>query len=205
MKSAVDFYWTVNLKKPGDLIDVKVAGKEAVRVKAGQGVEERKPLLSLFVTRDRKEWIGWTPGGPFDRSSERGDTLIGWHTNTGKPEQPATFAAAKEYQAEFYKQNILKYLVAEGTLAGALKAWDKNEKEPPPEPELTPDVRGAKRDLDRPELFHVRDRNVTLTATLNAAYPLDERDVVRWQAVTPTGEKSEPRPMKRVGERAWEA
>jgi WD40 repeat protein len=205
VKSAVDFYWTVNLKKPGDLIDVKVAGREAVRVKAGQGVEERKPLLSLFVTRDRKEWIGWTPGGPFDRSSERVDTLIGWHTNTGKPEQPATFAAAKEYQAEFYKQNILKYLVAEGTLAGALKAWDKNEKEPPPEPELTPDVRGAKRDLDRPELFHVRDRNVTLTTKLNAAYPLDERDVVRWQAVTPNGEKLEARPMKRVGERAWEA
>jgi WD40 repeat protein len=205
VKSAVDFYWTVNLKKPGDAVDVKVAGREAVRVKAGQGVEERKPLLSLFVTRDRKEWIGWTPGGPFDRSSERVDTLIGWHTNTGKPEQPATFAAAKEYQGEFYKQNILKYLVAEGTLAGALKAWDKNEKEPPPEPELTPGVRGAKRDLDRPELFHVRDKNVKLTATLNAAYPLDERDVVRWQAVTPTGEKSEPRPMKRVGERAWEA
>src|SRR5205823_4059835 len=98
VKSAVDFYWTVNLKKPGDTIDVKTAGKPALRIAVGQGVEERKPLLSLFLTRDRAEWIGWTPGGPFDRSSDNADAYLGWHVNTGKPEQPVTFAAAREYQ-----------------------------------------------------------------------------------------------------------
>ena len=37
--SAVDFYWTVKLKKPKDAVDVKIVGKPAVRVAVGQGIE----------------------------------------------------------------------------------------------------------------------------------------------------------------------
>jgi WD40 repeat protein len=202
VKSAVDFYWTVNLKKPGDEIAVKAAGREAVRVKTGQGVEERKPLLSLFVTRDRREWIGWTPGGPFDRSGDAAEALIGWHTNTGKPEEPVTFAAAKEYKGEFYKRDILKHLIAEGSLPEALKKLDEP---PPPPPQLTPDVEGARREVEPSDLFHVRERAVKLTARLNAPYPLAPDDVVQWQATGPGDAKLPPKPMKRVGDREWEA
>ena len=54
IKTADEVYWTVRLKKPNEIIEMKIAGKAApVRVVVGRGVEERKPLLLLFVTRDR--------------------------------------------------------------------------------------------------------------------------------------------------------
>ena len=186
-------------------MDVKIAGKPAVRVAVGHGVEERKPLLSLFVTRDRREWIGWTPGGPFDRSSDNAEAFIGWHVNTGKPEQPVTFVAAGQYKGEFYKPNILKLSDCERQSVGRAERVEGCQA-PPPDPELSPGINGANRDLQRPDLFHVRQKNVKLTATLiTAAYPLDAGDEVLWQAVGPDGKKVAAQPMKHVRDRSWEA
>ena len=72
------------------------------------------------MTREGHEWIGWTPGGPFDRSSDNADALIGWHVNTGKPEHPVTFDNAREDKGKkFYKPDLLKHLISKGSLEGA--------------------------------------------------------------------------------------
>jgi len=46
---------------------------------AGDGQE----VLALFVHRDGKRWIAWTPEGFFD-ASPGGDALIGYHVNQGR-------------------------------------------------------------------------------------------------------------------------
>ena len=58
------------------------------------------------------------------------------------------------------------------------------------------------------DLFQTRQKKeVTLSATLNAAYPLDPQDQLFWQAVTPDGGKLPEQLMQHAGvdDRTWEA
>ena len=56
---------TIALVKPGRTVTLNVRGRQGthpVKLEVGQGIDERKPLLSLFITRESKlearEWIG---------------------------------------------------------------------------------------------------------------------------------------------------
>ena len=56
------------------------------RSTVGQGTDERKPLMSLFVfargrSRPRRHWIAWTMLGPYDASSRAAEDYLGWHFN----------------------------------------------------------------------------------------------------------------------------
>src|SRR5262249_11288019 len=91
------FYEAVDRYDPGSRVTLRVRGKKGdVTLAVGQGADVRNPLLSLFVARkpDRgpRGWVGWSPLGPFDSSGPGADRLIGWHFNTGKREEPVTFA-----------------------------------------------------------------------------------------------------------------
>ncbi|MBI1918389.1 MAG: hypothetical protein HYS12_27170 [Planctomycetes bacterium] len=119
-------YEMVDRKDPGQRITLRVrrgtreSGSGDVTVKVGQGFDTRNPLLSLFVTRktdgDERQWIGWSPLGPYDVSGQRAEALLGWHLNTGVAEAPAQFAPAGEYRRLFYRQGLLKELITSGDL-----------------------------------------------------------------------------------------
>lgn len=102
--SALAFYRALSAAPPGDAVRVKRwrrGTEQDVPLTLGQAADERKPLLTLFLTRERQEgpwtWLAWDPAGPFDSSGPDAERLFGWHFNTGRPGQPARFALAAQY------------------------------------------------------------------------------------------------------------
>ena len=91
-----------------------------------QGVDERKPLVSLFVSQGQApEWIAWTPLGPYDSSSRDAEGFLGWHFNPSKLGEPVRFAVAEAYWERLHKPGLLKPLLAHANLTDALRELDK--------------------------------------------------------------------------------
>jgi len=135
------FYDSVIVLAPGQPVTLRIGGRGDVPLTTGQGIDEHKPLFSLFITRgarpqDRR-WIGWSPVGPYDASDRDGERLLGWHKNTGEAKQPATFALAQEHREANYRQDILRYLVSAGNTGSAVEAWKKDHPDKVREPKMT--------------------------------------------------------------------
>ena len=79
------------------------------------------PLLSLFVAG--ADWVAWTKEGYY-AASPAGEKLMGWQVNHG-PDQLATFHPASEFHKAFYRPDVIKRVLAEGSVAKALEAADK--------------------------------------------------------------------------------
>lgn len=128
LADARELYDAVFEIKPGSTLTLRVRTPQGqvqdVQVPVSQGVDERKPLLTLFVTRGGpqapSDWVAWNPLGPYEASARKAERHIGWHVNTGQPKEPATFALADEYRKENYKPGILKRLIDKGSLTGAM-------------------------------------------------------------------------------------
>ena len=126
LKSPQDVYDAIWAVKPGDSLALRIGGAN-VSLKVGQGEDERKPLFSFFMRDEAKDrlWLAWNPTGPYDAIDRvRGESVIGWHSNTGKPSAPASFSPAAQYRKETYRPGLLKYLVEKGNLSDALKEWN---------------------------------------------------------------------------------
>ncbi|MEK6236847.1 MAG: hypothetical protein N2C14_19235, partial [Planctomycetales bacterium] len=115
-----DFFWNA---KPGAAHSLRAsrAGKAfQLAVTVGQGIDERKPLFTLFVSRPEaggvRHWIGWSPLGPYDAGSRQAEQLVGWHFNAGDPLAPATFARIEQYRDRYYRRGLLESLIREGRL-----------------------------------------------------------------------------------------
>jgi WD40 repeat protein len=150
LTSAYDFYDALWHTKPGAPVSFRVRGQtESASLRVGQGVDERKPLFSLFLTHhpskrglspspqgdsslfEKWEWIGWSPVGFYESSGSDAERYVGWHFNTGKPDQPTSFALADQYHKQYYRKGILQRLLEEGQLP-------KQEPEVPlPRPSMT--------------------------------------------------------------------
>ena len=135
------FYDTIIMMAPAQPVTLRITGRGDVPLTTGQGIDEHKPLFSLFITRGAKpqdrRWIGWSPVGPYDASDRDGERLLGWHKNTGEAKQPATFALAQEHREANYRQDILRYLVAAANVGGAIEAWKKDHPDKVREPKMT--------------------------------------------------------------------
>ncbi|MCI0459726.1 MAG: hypothetical protein L0Z62_22475, partial [Gemmataceae bacterium] len=92
LPSSRSFYDAMALQPPGKTVDLRVQDGQGqgrtVTLEVGQGVDERKPLLSLFVTRggkpEERDWLGWNPLGFYESSSPRAERYFGWHFNRGE-------------------------------------------------------------------------------------------------------------------------
>lgn len=185
-----EFYDEMTLRKPGSEMTLRIRGKLDVRLRLGQAVDERKPLFTLFITRPARngdrEWLGWSPIGPYDSSDRRTERLIGWHINTGDPARPTSFATADQYRKELYRPGLLKNLVDRGELTAALGDWDAEDAARPlPEPktnlwadEVGPDPR--KRDGKGQVL--VQSKPVILKLRIDD-FPLHKIDSATWRLV----------------------
>jgi WD40 repeat protein len=185
-----EFYDEMTLRKPGSEVTLRIRGNNNVRLRLGQAVDERKPLFTLFTTRPGRdggrEWLGWSPIGPYDSSDRRTERLIGWHINTGDPARPTSFATADQYRKELYRPGLLKNLVDRGELTAALGDWEAEDAARPlPEPktnvwvdEVGPDPR--KRDGKGQVL--VQSKPVTLKLRVDD-FPLHKIDSLTWRLV----------------------
>lgn len=184
--SAIELYTAIWYAKPGAEATLRVAPQGAaardVRMTVAQGTDERKPLLSLFVTRDgpvnRRNWIAWTSMGPYDSSSPQAEEHLGWHFNPDKMRdgEPVSFARADKYRDSFQKRGILEHVIRRANTLDALKDY-----------EAKPPIMGVMLDgidpaapliIDRPL---ARDRLVTARISVEAPFPLERINEARWR------------------------
>jgi WD40 repeat protein len=187
VRSAVDFVFAVSARRPGDQLEVKVKGKrDAVTLPVGRGVDGWKPLFSLFLQREpvtprpvgERGWVGWSPAGPYDASSEAAEACVGWHTNTGNPAAPVEFVRAGEHRKEYYRHGILGLLAEEADLAKALKRDDARHV--PPEPALQPRRPEKAVPTKQDDVFLVREAVPAVRIGINADYPVTDAHVLKW-------------------------
>jgi WD40 repeat protein len=94
--------WGVNLARDGELV---VAAYEDGTIRWHRW-SDGKELLALFVHRDGKRWVAWTPKGYYMASADA-DDLIGWHVNRGW-EQPADFFPVARFRNQFSRPDIVR-------------------------------------------------------------------------------------------------
>jgi WD40 repeat protein len=173
--TARDFYVALSERKPGDTVTLRLVDGKNVNLILDPGIDERKPLFSLFVTRDQ-DWIGWSPMGAYESSGLKAESYIGWHIGTDKPDRPTAFALAKEYHKEYHKDGALRELLRDGKVAPPKPV-------PPPKPRMTlwigePDAGPADRDAQG--RYVLKRRKATLHLQLEE-FPRELIDSITWQ------------------------
>ncbi len=92
----------VNLARGGELI-VAAYGDGTIRWHRWSDSQE---LLALFVDRESRAWVAWTPSGYYS-ASPGGEDLIGWQVNRGW-EQPADFFPASKFRDQYARPDIVE-------------------------------------------------------------------------------------------------
>ncbi len=86
-----------------------------VMVTLQQAVDVPKPLFQLLITKPNaqgiRQWIGWSPLGPFDASDRQMRQRLGWHLNVARPGIPVAFVPLDEYP-EFHSSGLMRDLIA---------------------------------------------------------------------------------------------
>jgi len=184
LTTALAFYEALALMKPGKTATLRVRDADGVRdvdLEVGQGIDERKPLLTLFIAREdektkNREWIGWNPIGPYDSSGQKAERLIGWHFNTGDPAAPTRFAFADQYHKQYYRQGLLNDLISQGDLQRVPNA------PPPPLPKMSLllDDEGSTPEADGEGHIPVRHSRPTLKLAITGR-PLSTLAALAWK------------------------
>jgi WD40 repeat protein len=173
--TARDFYVALSEHKPGSDVTLRLADGKDIKLTLDQAIDERKPLLSLFITRD-SDWIGWSPTGPYESSGMKAEGYLGWHIGTDKPDRPTTFALAKEYHKEYHQPGALSELYATGKV-------QPKPPPPPPKPRMSlflgvPD--GAPPELDPQGRLVLKRRSAVLRLQIEE-FPTNLVKSVSWQ------------------------
>jgi hypothetical protein len=92
---------------PGGQVEVAALGDGTVR---WYRLRDGQELLALFLTRDAKRWVAFTPSGYYD-ASPGGEDLIGWHVNRGK-DQAADFFPASRFADTMHRPDVIKQVLA---------------------------------------------------------------------------------------------
>src|SRR5205085_11895221 len=101
------------------------------------------------------------------------------HTNTGDPAAPVSYAAAREYRKDYYREGILRYLAAEADLGRALRKWDSDHPPQPPQAALRPLQPEDALPAERAGEYLVRRAGKALRIGINEDYALDDKHVLR--------------------------
>ena len=115
-------------------VNIPVGGKLAVAAH-GDGtirwyrLEDGEELLALFVHRDGRRWITWTPRGYYDAAAGA-DELIGWHVNRGRDEAAEFFSAA-QLRRRFYRPDVISRILDTLDVAEALRQADRAARKSP--------------------------------------------------------------------------
>ena len=97
--------WGVNLTPDGRII-VAAYGDGTIRWHRWSDGQE---LLALFVNKDTKAWVAWTPSGYY-MASPGGEDMIGWHVNRGW-DQAADFFPASRFRDKYSRPDIVQLVL----------------------------------------------------------------------------------------------
>lgn len=197
-----DFYAAVWDSKPDHPLPLRIerGGRDqSADLAVTQGVDDRKPLLTLFITDNPKarEWIAWTPVGPYDRSSAGAERFLGWQFNPAEPGEPTRFAAAEDYRGQFYTPRLLPAIARTADLGRAL---DEIRRRPVPKTGLGAALYEngiGPQPADARGQILVRQRKLALDLTVNGA-ALRQHEVASLTLQVGT---DKPRPLDLTGAR----
>jgi WD40 repeat protein len=134
--SPLEFFEALWAEKPGTDVQLNVRRNgqpQAVKVTLDQGIDERKPLATVFVSRDQQpQWIAWNPQGPYDVGARDAERFLGWHFNPAKSGEPVRFAKADAYRERLHKPGLLRSLLTNANLGDALRELDRPVSVPRP-------------------------------------------------------------------------
>jgi WD40 repeat protein len=189
MATAQDFYFWLASHAPAQKVTLRVAERGNVDFVVSQGIDERKPLFSLFFAKnaDAKirqwDWLGWSPVGPFDSSDRKVERLVGWHQNLGDSEnRRVQFSHVEEFRKDNFKPGILKDLIDYGNAGQAIDAYQRRIPQPPREPRMSLGVLEDE-DIIAPDeqgRYRVQLKPVTLTLNLTQK-PSGKVNSVVWE------------------------
>jgi hypothetical protein len=97
--------WGVNVTGDGRLV-VAAYGDGTIR---WHRMSDGHELLALFVNKDDKRWVAWTPSGYY-QASPGGEDLFGWHVNRGW-DQAADFFPASRFRDRFSRPDIVQKIL----------------------------------------------------------------------------------------------
>jgi WD40 repeat protein len=124
--------WAVNLSGDGKLAVAALADGTIRWYRFHDG----RPLLALFMDRDGKRWVMWTPEGPYD-ASPGGEGLIGWHVNRGL-DHAADFFGVSRFRDRYYRPNFVEAVLRGRDIEEALR--ETRAPAIAPTPQLLPPV-----------------------------------------------------------------
>ena len=117
--------WGVNIPAGGRLA-LAAYGDGTIR---WHRLKDGEELLALFVHRDGRRWVAWTPQGYYDASAGA-DGLIGWQVNRGRDEA-ADFFPVSQFRQRFYRPDVVSRVLDTLDVAEALRLADDAAGRPP--------------------------------------------------------------------------
>lgn len=124
--------WAVNISGDGRLA-VAALADGTIR---WYRLQDGRPLLALFMDREGKRWVMWTPEGPYD-ASPGGEDLIGWHINRGLGHE-ADFFGVSRFRDRYYRPKLVEAMLRGQDVNEALR--EARAPAQPPAPQLLPPV-----------------------------------------------------------------
>jgi hypothetical protein len=131
--------WSIPLPGAAWAVNISGDGRLAIAALADGTIrwyryQDGRPLLALFMDREGRRWVMWTPEGPYD-ASPGGEDLIGWHINRTLDHE-ADFFGVSRFRDLYYRPKVV---------AVALRALDVDQGErgtvlAPATPSLLPPV-----------------------------------------------------------------
>ncbi|HFC46726.1 MAG TPA: hypothetical protein ENJ63_02465 [Dissulfuribacter thermophilus] len=106
------------------------------------------PTLTLFPSKDGKEWVAWTPEGYFTGSSPSSLRLIGYHINQGFYKQAKWVSFSQLYDI-YFRPDLVKLKLARPTIdlsqyTRVSKVKEALETSPPPEVQILSPKEGSR-------------------------------------------------------------
>jgi hypothetical protein len=101
-RTSIGTAWGVNVTGDGRIV---VAAYDDGTIRWHR-MSDGRELLALFVNKDDKRWVAWTPSGYY-QASPGGEDLFGWHINRGW-DQAADFFPASRFRERFSRRDIVQ-------------------------------------------------------------------------------------------------
>ena len=133
--------WSVPLPGAAWAVNISGDGRLAIAALADGTIRwyrfhDGRPLLALFMDRQGKRWVMWTPEGPYD-ASPGGEDLIGWHINRTLDHE-ADFFGVSRFRDRYYRPQVIEGVLRGQDLDVVLREARAPAK--PPTPQLLPPV-----------------------------------------------------------------
>ena len=126
------------------------------------------PMLTLYATDS--EWIAWTPAGYY-ACSAGGERMMGWLMNPDERNLPPKFYTAEQFNERLYKPDVIRQLLREGSLQGAIAMTEDVREEDRVEATtqiLPPEVRITSHDPTRGGVELPAGAEIKITAVAEA-------------------------------------